>query len=578
LITPTAPGIPRKTDFRILTDALDYAAGAETGFTFYSPRGEPVLALGYGLLRERVEDVAGRLSALPLAPGDRVALIGETSPDFLTAFLACIRVGLVPAPLPVAGVFVEPDRYGAQIARQIASSGARLLLRPDGPAVQPAGSGTPELSWSDLAALPAAAPRPVTARPDDLCYLQYSSGSTRFPRGIGVTHRALLCNCREIAEVAMRVREDDRVVSWLPLYHDMGLVGTFLASLAAQVSVDFLATDGFARRPLVWLDLISRNRATISYAPSFGYDLCRRRAKPGQIAGLDLSSWRVAGVGAELIDPAVIDGFVETFAPAGFSAGAVLPSYGLAEATLGVTFAPLGEGLRTDRVDADVLGRHRRAVLSNAAGGRAFVRCGRPLPSQRLEIRDETGAALPPRVVGRVFIRGESVMAGYYDDPAATAAALRDGWLDTGDIGYLAEGELVIVGRAKDTIIVNGRNIWPQDLEWAAEQLAEVRPGDCAAFGAAEPGCGERAILLVQCRLADAAARAALAESVHRRVREATGVDVRVVLVPAHSLPRTSSGKLNRGLARERYLGGAYGAAPGTAEAEPAPRQVVAAR
>jgi fatty-acyl-CoA synthase len=581
LITPTRSGIPRKTEFALLTEALEYAAGAGTGITFYGGRGEPVTALSYRDLHDRAVERAAQLRALGFERGDRVGLIGETSPDFVTAFLACVWAGLLPVPLPVAGVFAEPARYGDQISRQLAGCGARLLLRPEGPALLAKGAATPEMSWSELAAGPAAEGEPVELRPDDLCYLQYSSGSTRFPRGVGVTHRALMRNCRDIAVEGIAVTPDERVVSWLPLYHDMGLVGTLLASLASQVSVDLITTDTFARRPMVWLQIISQNRGTVSYAPCFGYDLCRRRAKPGQIAELDLSSWRVAGVGAELIDPQVMEGFAATFATAGFRRLSILPSYGLAEATLAVTFAPLEDGLRTDTVDAEVLGRHRRAVISNAPGGRTLVRCGRPLASQSLEIRGPEGDVMPPRMVGRVMIRGESVMQGYFNDPDATSATIdAEGWLDTGDLGYMAEGELVIVGRAKDTIIVNGRNLWPQDLEWLVEQMPEVRTGDCAAFGTKEPGQGERAVLLVQCRAVHAAERGALAAEAHRIVLQATGVDCLVIPVPPHSLPRTSSGKLNRGLARERYLAGLFRLSDETAlpaEAAP-PRQVAAAR
>jgi fatty-acyl-CoA synthase len=575
LITPTGSRIPRKIGFPLLTDALDYAADAGTGFTFYGPRGEQKLALSYGELRDLAAERAGRLRALGLERGDRVGLIGETSPDFVVAFFACVWAGLVPVPLPVAGVFSEPARYGQQIARQLGGCGARLLLRPDGARLLPDAPALREMGWAEYAALPAAgAAAPVTADPGDLCYLQYSSGSTRFPRGVAVTHRAIMRNCRDIATDAMAAEPDDRLVSWLPLYHDMGLVGTLLAPLASQASVDFLTTDTFARRPMVWLQLMSRNRGTISYSPCFGYDLCRRRASASQIAELDLSAWRVAGVGAEMIDPQVLDGFAEAFAPAGFRRESVVASYGLAEATLGVTFAPRGQGLRVDRVDSEVLGRHRRAVISNAPGARSFVRCGFPLSSQSLEIRGPDGEALPPRRAGRIFIRGESVMEGYFGDAEATAEAIDGGgWLNTGDVGYLAEGELVVVGRAKDTIIVNGRNIWPQDLEWVVEQMPEVRAGDCAAFGVREAGQGERAVMLVQCRLRDDAGRAALAAAAHGALLHAAGVDCLIVLVPPHSLPRTSSGKLNRSLARERYLAGII-----FAEAEAQPRQVAAAR
>jgi fatty-acyl-CoA synthase len=343
----------------------------------------------------------------------------------------------------------------------------------------------------------------------------------------------------------------------------MGLVGRLRTALACQGSVDLVATEDFARRPVVWLQLISRHRGTAAYGPCFGYDLCRPRAPPAQIAELDLASWRIAGVGGEMIAPNIIREFAETFAPAGFREDAIVASYGLAEATLGVTFAPLGVGLTTDQVDRTRLSTAGRAVPGNGPDSQVFVRCGRPLPSHRVEIRDSGGRRLPARRVGRVFVRGESVMRGYFGDPESTAAVLApDGWLDTGDIGYLADGQLVIVGRAKDTIIVNGRNIWPQDLEWTIEQLPGVRSQHCAAFGVVEPGQPDMVVVLIQCRSRSASERVGLASAARRAVLQETGVDCRVVLAPPHSLPRTSSGKLNRNLARERYLAGMFETAP----------------
>jgi fatty-acyl-CoA synthase len=574
LNTPTLSVVPTKNDFRSVIEALDYAALAGTGVTFCNGRGEPETVLRYEELRDATIFVGARLQGLALGQGARVGLIGETGPEFVTAFLACIRVGLVPVPLPVPGVFSDPERYADQISRQLVACGARLLLTPSALSNALYSRATDgrvrRISWDALVALPAAEEPIPHIRSDDLCYIQYSSGSTRFPRGVAVTHAALMRNCHDIAVHGVASRPGDRVVSWLPLYHDMGLVGALIASLCAQVCVDLLATEHFVRRPLAWLQLLSRNRGTIAYSPCFGYDLCCRRAQPAQIEGLDLSHWRVAGVGAELIDPVVMERFAQTFAPAGFDRRSILVSYGLAEATLAVSFSRPGSGLRTETLDRAALAERGEAEIATSGSGRSFACCGRPLPGQEIEIRGASGQSLPPRRVGRVFLRGESVMRGYFRDEFSTSAVLDGaGWLDTGDVGYLAEGELVIVGRSKETIIVKGRNIWPQDLEWIAEQVEEVRTRDCAAFGVHESGRGERAVVLIQCRSVDPAAREALSQAVHRAILHATGLDCRIVPVPHNSLPRTSSGKLNRALARQRYEAEAFESPAAAPEAAP---------
>jgi fatty-acyl-CoA synthase len=562
LITPTTSGIARRTTFPLLTEALAYAARGASGFNFFSARGELKAAVPYGELQERSVALARRLLARDLQAGDRVALIAETSPEFVASFLACVHANLLPVPLPAAAAFSDRGEYALRIRHQLAHCGARLLLRPEGLSLSGEGGGlggVPDLSWPELELGPGSDRELPALQPDGLCYLQYSSGSTRFPRGVAVTHRALMRNCHEIAVHALRVAEHDRVVSWLPFYHDMGLVGTLLTALTCQLSVDLIAPEDFARRPVLWLQLIARHRGTAAYGPCFGYDLCRRRATAAQILELDLSSWRIAGVGGEMIAPNIMERFAETFAPAGFRKEAIVASYGLAEATLGVSFAPLGSGLATDKVDRSLLSRQRRAERAGDGGAQVFVRCGRPLPSHQIEIRDNAAQPLAERQVGRVFIRGDSVMQGYFGDPESTATVLdAEGWLDTGDVGYLVEGELVIVGRAKDTIIVNGRNIWPQDLEWTLEQLPEVRSQDCAAFSVTEADGGEIAVVLIQCRSRSPADRAALASTARRVLLQASGVDCRIVLVPPHSLPRTSSGKLNRNQAREKYLAGLF--------------------
>jgi fatty-acyl-CoA synthase len=420
-------------------------------------------------------------------------------------------------------------------------------------------TGTPE----DFQALPedGADLRPFGK--DDACYIQYSSGSTRFPRGVAISQRSATANMRAIVRHGLEVRPGDRCVSWLPLYHDMGLVGFALAPILSQVSVDYIATSDFVRRPLLWLKVITANGGTLSYSPTLGYDLCSRRGLNGSAASIDLSTWRVAGVGGDMIRPDVLKRFRDTFAGRGFRESAFLASYGLAESTLAVSFAALGRGIEIDRIDRKQYSTTHRAVPAKGNGSapdaRSFVVCGRAAPDHEIAIRDDTGATLPERSIGRVFIKGPSVMAGYFGDPEMTADALSgDGWLDSGDMGYMVDGALVITGRIKDLIICNGRNIWPQDIEWAVEQLAGVRTGDVAAFSVTGDDGAERVVIVAESRLADDSSRHEIRRAMAAKARTTAGVDCEVVLAPPRSLPHTSSGKLSRTAVKESYLAGRY--------------------
>jgi len=372
-----------------------------------------------------------------------------------------------------------------------------------------------------------------------------------------VTHASLLNNLAGHSE-GMKVQQSDRCISWLPWYHDMGLVGCFLSLIANQISVDYLKTEDFARRPLAWLDLISRNPGTsCSYSPTFGYDICARRisSQSNVAERFDLSRWRIAGNGADMIRPDVMQGFVNAFAPAGFKASAFLPSYGLAEATLAVTIMPPGEGIRVELVEEERLSGTPRD-LSRPARYRAIVNCGKAVKDMAIEIRGESGHVLPDHHIGKVWCKGPSVMVGYFRDPEATEACMVDGWLDTGDMGYLVDGYLFIVGRAKDMIIINGKNHWPQDIEWAVEQLPGFKQGDIAAFSVTTPNGEEAPAVLVHCRTIDEEERRKLHDAIREKVRAITGMNCVVELVPPRSLPRTSSGKLSRAKARRLYLSG----------------------
>jgi fatty-acyl-CoA synthase len=414
-------------------------------------------------------------------------------------------------------------------------------------------------AWETLEGIVGATGELPRLAPDDIAYLQYSSGSTRFPHGVAVTHRALLDNLRAHG-LGLKVQPTDRVVSWLPWYHDMGLVGCFLSPIANQLSVDFLKTEDFARRPLAWLDMITRNPGTtLSYSPTFGYDICSRRMSSQTRAEdrFDLSRWRIAGNGADMIRPDVMQAFVDSFAQAGFEASAFCPSYGLAEATLAVSLMPPGEGIRLELVEENELSGGTADGAERPRRYRAIVNCGKPVRGMEIEIRGTDGEVLPNRGIGRVFVRGTSVMHSYFRDEESTRACLSsDGWLDTGDMGYLSDGYIFIVGRAKDMIIINGRNHWPQDIEWAVEQLPGFKSGDIAAFAITGPSGEETPAVLVHCRVSDPQERGRLRDDIRERVRAITGISPVVELIPPRSLPRTSSGKLSRTKARNLYLSG----------------------
>lgn len=560
--TPTEDSLARRfADFETLGEALDFAASGVRGLNFHDARGGLVRPYPFAELREDALAMARRLIAAGVKPEDRIALVAETSPDFAALFFGVVYAGAWPVPLPLPTSFGGRDSYIEQLRVQLSSCDPTMLIYPPELA-QMAGEAArlarlEGVDWSELVARPVPDVALPSAKGDDIAYLQYSSGSTRFPHGVAITHHALLNNLAAHGH-GMELQPSDRCVSWLPWYHDMGLVGCFLSPVANQVSTDYIKTEDFARRPLAWLDMISRNKGTtLSYSPTFGYDICARRMSSQTKASdrFDLSRWRVAGNGADMIRPDVMQSFVDAFADAGFKASAFLPSYGLAEATLAVSIMPPGQGIRVELVE--------ETQLSGVAAGqdrpqryRAIVNCGKPVRDMKVEIREEDGTPLPERAIGKVWCSGPSVMVGYFRDQASTDACMVDGWLDTGDMGYMSDGYVYIVGRAKDMIIINGRNHWPQDIEWAVEQLPGFKAGDIAAFAITTPGGEETPAVLVQCRSSDDAERVRLREEIRERVRSVTGMNCVIELIPPRTLPRTSSGKLSRAKARNLYLNG----------------------
>ncbi len=561
--TPTQDDLPRRfADFNTLGEALDYAAKGDRGFNFHDARASLVRVYPFSELRTDARDAARRLIEFGIKPGDRVALIADTEPRFCALFFGAVYAGALPVPLPLPTSFGGKESYVDQIGVQLDSCDPAILLFPDEIETLALSAGQsreiPSFGWDEFADRDAIDCEFPQAKSEDIAYLQYSSGSTRFPHGVAVTHKALLHNVGSHSH-GMLVNEQDRCISWLPFYHDMGLVGCFISMVANQVSTDYLKTADFARRPLSWLDLISRNEgSSCSFSPTFGYEICARRI--GSMTNVkdrfDLSRWRIAGNGADMIRPDVMQRFTDAFAQAGFDAKAFLPSYGLAEATLAVTIMPPGEGMEVELVEETELSGEKQSDGSRPKRYRAIVNCGKPVRDTFIDIREEDGTILGEKTVGKVWMQSPSVMDSYYRDQEATDACLVDGWLDTGDMGYLSGGYLYIVGRAKDMIIINGKNHWPQDIEWAVEQLPGFKAGDIAAFSITTPGGDETPAVLVQCRTSDEIERLRLRDEIREKVRSITGMNCVIELVPPRSLPRTSSGKLSRAKARNLYLTG----------------------
>ena len=565
--TPTKNNRPlRQGDFATLTAALDYAAEGTTGYNFYNGSGKLEMVLPYKKLRKEARSLARRLLGLGPRPGARVALVADTQPDFMRYFFACQYAGLVPIPLPAPIQLGERSDYVDRLHRLLATCKAEIGIA-SGPHLPFLMKAAASLDLSFYGGTRAFVHLPEEDVPlgspgaDDMAYLQFTSGSTRFPRGVMINQKTVMNNLTNLIRRVVGFQNEDRVVSWLPFYHDMGLVGMMLAPLAAQVSVDYLNPRDFAMRPRLWLKLMSENQGTISFGSARGYELCQRRLRPADIERFDLSQWRVAAVGAETIRPEPLFEFAEALAPAGFKKSALVAGYGMAECSLAVSFSPLGQGLKIDDVDLEPLSAGLGALPSETSVGngngqvKRFVSCGEPLPDYEIQIRDEWGRELPERQIGTLFVRGPSVMHGYYNDTKSTAEALsNDGWLNTGDLAYRLKKNIVITGRQKEQITVNGRSVWPQDLENIAEQQPAVRPGDALAFSVPGLDGNNRAVLLIQCRQPDRTAGTDLVSQVQRIIYQKFRIECTIELVPRHTLPRTTSGKLSRTLARKNYL------------------------
>ncbi len=539
-----------------LPAALVAAAEASTGITVIEHDGR-TLHLPYRELLADACTIGGALLARGLQPGDRVALLLPEVHEFVRAFFGASVAGLVPVPLcPPAqagdvGTFARQSHHVLSAARTTA-----VITSYDVAALLDTGGLDPTflIATLDMLAAGPALHAPVDVAPDATALLQFTSGSTAAPKGVVLSHRNIHANVTAIAGPdGLDTNSSDVAVSWLPLYHDMGLIGMLIVSVYQRAHAVILSPVLFLKRPTAWLEAISKYRGTVSFAPTFAYDLCRRRVKPSQIAALDLASWRVAGCGAEPIRPESLQAFADHFASAGFQASSFVPSYGLAEHSLAVTLGRAG--LTVDAVDADRLIRESMAApVVNGSPAVRIVGCGYPFPGHALRIVDERFSELPERHVGSIIARGPSVMAGYFDDPEETAAVLQDGWLHTGDIGYMVAGQLFVCGRTKDLIIRQGRKYHPPDLESTIADLG-IPVSGVVVFGINHVEEADTVVAILESR---AAARSdEIVDRVRRRVRETAGLELDEVLVtPPGTIPRTTSGKVRRAEARARFQAG----------------------
>jgi acyl-CoA synthetase (AMP-forming)/AMP-acid ligase II len=537
-----------------LTEMLAAAAQTQVSLVFVN-RKEQDREVPMARVRERALSIAADLIARGVRKGDRVALVLPTCPEFVESLFGVLCAGAIPVPLYPPVRLGRLDEYHHNTAAMLRAVDAAMVVTDErirrflGAPVQLA---APRLGCVTASSLGGTNSGEVEVAADDVALIQFSSGTTNDPKPVALTHANLLSNLAAIERYLIDAGTPDPVgVTWLPLYHDMGLIGNLLSAFYVQGPLVLLPPELFVAVPGAWLRAISRHRGTVTAAPNFAFGLCLKRIRDEDLDGVDLSSWRVSLNGAEAVSAAVQQRFDQRFARWGLRPTALTPCYGMAEASLGVTFKPAGTSFRTLGVDADKLARDGAV----APGTKKLVSVGRPLAGVEVEIRDAAGVTLPPGRVGHIFVRGPSVMAGYFARTDLTDQAIHDGWLDSGDLGFTHDGELYLCGRHKDIVVVRGANHAPEEFEAALESLPGVRTGCAVAVGFVPAGDDDEALAMLVETTTDAPST--LVDEVALRVQERTRIrPAHVELLAPGTLPRTSSGKLRRREARTQWLAG----------------------
>lgn len=571
---PTLPVVPAASEAQTLLEALEWHVARHPDRLHLIVLQDDATSLGaltYAQLAASARAVATGLIGRDIVPGDRVALMLPTGIDFFAAFFGILYAGGIPVPIyPPMRLSQIEDHLRRQVGI-LRNAGTRLLITvPEGRSLVALLQGHVEVlsaveTVAGLSAHTSLVRLPSLADPDSTALIQYTSGSTGDPKGVVLSHANLLANIRAMGAV-MEASSADVFVSWLPLYHDMGLIGAWLGCLHFAPPLYVMPPLSFLVRPANWLWAMHRFRATLSASPNFGLELCLNKIEDADLEGLDLSALRMIANGAEPVSAPTLRRFTEKFGRYGFRPEAMAPVYGLAENSVGLAFPPPGRTPIIDRVDRAALSVHGRAEPARPDDARPLeiVACGQPLPGHEIRIVDVAGREVGERQEGRLEFRGPSATSGYFRNEAKTRVLFHDGWLDSGDRAYLAGGDVFVTGRVKDIIIRAGRHIYPQEIEESVADIPGIRKGGVAVFGVADRSSGtERIVVIAETREIDAAARAALQARTQSIVTDIAGVPPdETVLVPPRSVPKTSSGKVRRSATRELYESGRVGAPP----------------
>jgi 1-acyl-sn-glycerol-3-phosphate acyltransferase len=570
--SPALPSVPPASEAQTLIEVLEWHAARHPDRLHLSVLQDETTILGsltYGELARRAQAVAHGLLARDVAPGERVALMLPTGIDFFVAFFGILYAGAIPVPIyPPMRLSQLEDHLRRQVKILRNASACLLITMPEGRRLAGLLRAQVETmaaveSVADLATASAGAELSKPRSADSIALIQYTSGSTGDPKGVVLSHANLLANIRAMGGV-MDASSADVFVSWLPLYHDMGLIGAWLGCLHFAAPLYVMSPLSFLVRPESWLWAIHRFRATFSASPNFGFELCINKIPEANLEGLNLASLRMVANGAEPVSPQTLRRFIDRFGRYGFPPGAMAPVYGLAECSVGLAFPPLGRGPLIDRISRDRLSAAGVAEPARPDDPRPLeiVACGQPLPGHEIRIVDEAGLELGDRHEGRLEFRGPSATKNYFNNEAKTRELIHAGWLDSGDRAYMAGGDVCITGRIKDIIIRAGRHLYPQEIEEAVAEIPGIRKGGVAVFSASDPRAGtERVVVLAETREVDAAAKAKLEAAADEVVNDIAGTPPdEIILAPPHTVPKTSSGKIRRSAAKELYRSGQIGA------------------